>query len=93
MKPEILLAIALGGGSLIIVVINDWWKRRLVEKVQRQHKSVRADLLDNKTQWGAVLVSVIVLALSVYLMSNPDLANRDFGPLTPFVQWFFAKPD
>ena len=93
MKPEALLILVLGGGALIIVVINDWWKQRLVDKARAERRSVRRNLLANKTQWGMVVALVIGFGLYAFLLSNPVLADRDFGPLNPSVEWLLSKPN
>lgn len=92
MKPEIIFVVFLGVVSLIIVVANDWWKRRLVKKAEGQGKRARKDLYANRTQWVAVIIAAVGFGVFVYLLSRPDLTDRDFGPLTPLIRWLFSNP-
>jgi hypothetical protein len=89
MGPEAVFFIAVV--ALCFVIADDWWKRRLVKKAEAKGKMARKDLYVNSTRWGMVAVLIVALGAYACLLNRRELANRDFGPLTPLMHWLFAK--
>jgi hypothetical protein len=91
MNERAILVVVLGFAALLIVIADDWWKRRLVRRAEEKGKKARADLYVNKPRWSIVIAIAVGLITYAYLLTRPDLTNRDFGPLTPLVRWFFSN--
>jgi len=79
-------------GSLSVMVADDWWKRFLVRKARRKGKPVPENWLQNRTDWRILASLIAGFVLYLFLLSNPHLTNRDFGPLDPMMKWLFANP-
>ncbi len=92
LKPEAILIVVLGVVVIIVMVLNDLWKRYLVERAEARGKPVREDLRHHKISWGTILVVFFTFVLFAVFYSNPDLVDRDWGPLNPFMRWMFKKP-
>lgn len=92
MKFEVILVLLFVGSTLLILIANDWWKKRLVRKYERKGKKVDPGWYINKTEWAVVAAVVIATGVYAFLLANPELANRDFGPLNPIIEWLFRDP-
>jgi ABC-type Fe3+ transport system permease subunit len=92
MRPEVILAVLGGLLVLIVCLLDDWWKRRLVRRAKNQGKEVRKHVRNNRTPLPLVAAVVIALIVFVVALAHPEWGERDLGPFTPLIRWFYAKP-
>ncbi len=78
--------------SLSLMIVDDFWKRRLVARARKKGKPIPENWLKNRTDWRYILVLIIGSVFFLYLQANPQLTNRDFGPLNPIARWMFDEP-
>jgi hypothetical protein len=48
--------------------------------------------LQNRTDWRIVAFLIVGFVVYLFLLANPQLTNRDFGPLDPLMKFLFAEP-
>ena len=91
-REGLVLVAVLAIGSLSVMVADDWWKRRLVRIARSKGKPVPAHWLQNRTDWRILAFLIAGFVLYLFLLANPQLTNRDFGPLDPMMKVLFESP-
>lgn len=79
MEPENLFALVVFLAAVGVGILNDWWKRRLVEKAEKNHSPVRKDWKLNNADWSLTLSVVVLFGVVVYFWEHPALAEYCFG--------------
>jgi hypothetical protein len=79
--------------ALAIVIANDLWKQHLVRRAQLRGKRISDHWRQNRIDWRFVAVLIVGFAIYIYLLANPHLTNRDFGPFNPIIKHFFDDFD
>jgi len=100
-SDQALLILVLGIGSLIVVLLNDLTKSaNAPDEKAISHQEKVAESLQTKHKGPHQLIFVFLFLVATftqaYLAGNPQKAgavrNKDWGSVTPLVNWLLAPP-